>query len=181
LTALWMGTIVFISFASLLYPFLFIASKNIFSEGYIQFPLSLTPLSFSLFAGLAPASWLTGEARGIVEISRSTPRDFGASDRGAGVENLEKSPFGDRAGGVWSIVLESQLFPWLAKLASLVAPGKAAVLEGFDLSHAARVAGSTGQTSAGVSVSFAIWLLDQNASRRFDDASMHELFGPLNE
>lgn len=44
------------------------------------------------------------------------------------------------------MVLESQLFPWLARLASRVAPGKVG-LEEFDLSHAARVAGSTGQTS----------------------------------
>jgi hypothetical protein len=36
----------------------------------------------------------------------------------------------------------------------------------LDLSHAARVAGSTGHTSAGVSVSFAIVLLNENASRR---------------
>jgi hypothetical protein len=82
------------------------------------------------------------------------------------VGNREKSPFGGGGGSVWSIVLESQLFPWLAKLASLVAPGNAAVLEGFDLSHAARVAGSTGQTSAGFSVSFAILLSDESASRR---------------
>lgn len=99
----------------------------------------------------------------MVEISRSTPRDLGASDEVEGVLNLEKSPFGGAAGGVWSIVLESQLFPWLAKLASLVTPGKAAVPEGFALSHAARVAGSTGQASAGDSVSFAILLWDENA------------------
>ena len=56
-------------------------------------------------------------------------------------------------------------FPWLAKLASLVASGKAAVLEGFALSHAARVAESTGQASAGISVSFAILLRYENASK----------------
>jgi hypothetical protein len=61
------------SLASELYPFLFIASKNIFSEGYTQLPLSLTPLSFSLFAGFAPSA-LTGDARGMVDISRSRPR-----------------------------------------------------------------------------------------------------------
>jgi hypothetical protein len=82
-----------------------------------------------------------------------------------GALNLEKSPFDKGAGGVWSIVLESQLFPWLAKLASLVASGKAAVLEGFALSHAARVAESTGQASAGISVSFAILLEYENASK----------------
>jgi len=92
----------------------------------------------------------------MVETSRSTPKLFGVSDGTEGVINLENSPFADWGGGVWSIALESQLFPWLAKLASFVAPGKAAVLEGFALSHAARVAGSTGQASAGISVSFAI-------------------------
>ncbi len=35
-------------------------------------------------------------------------------------------------------------------------PGNASILEELDFSHAARVAGSTGQTSGGVSVSFAI-------------------------
>jgi hypothetical protein len=54
-------------------------------------------------------------------------------------------------------MLESQLFPLLASFASFVTPGKASGLEPpFDFSHAARVAGSTGQTSGEVSVSFAI-------------------------
>lgn len=59
-------------------------------------------------------------------------------------------------GGIWSIVLESQLFPTLAWLASLVIPGKTAglLLPGLFFSHAARVAGSTGHVSGGVSVSF---------------------------
>ncbi len=67
----------------------------------------------------------------------------------------KKPPLG--GGGVWSIELESQLFPLLARLASLVTPGKASTGEELDFSHAARVAGSTGHLSGGVSVSFAIF------------------------
>lgn len=63
------------------------------------------------------------------------------------------------AGGDWSMVLKSQLLPLLA---SVVATGKVD-LEGLDFSHAARVAGSTGQASAGGSDSFAIVKLGLNA------------------
>lgn len=83
--------------------FLFIASKNIFSDGYIQLPLALTPLSFSLFAGLESAESSTGEARGIVEITRWVPSPYSdepagvlASTAGDGAEEnqREKSPGG---------------------------------------------------------------------------------------
>ena len=57
--------------------------------------------------------------------------------------------------GVWSIVLESQLLPLLTWLAAAVALGKGG-LAALDLSHAARVAGSTGQASTSGSPSFAI-------------------------
>ena len=73
----------------------------------------------------------------------------------AGDVSFEKRPLALEGGGDWSILEESQLFPSLARLASLVAPGKGWG-GGFDFSHAARVAGSTGQASAGVSVSFGI-------------------------
>jgi hypothetical protein len=162
---------VFISAASPAWPFRFIASKNIFSLGYIQFPLSLTPLSFSLFAGFS--SLLTTEALGIVEISLSTPSSFGVGvaegEEGAeGVRKREKKLLGAGAGD-WSMVDESQLFPGLDWEAAAVAPGKGD-LEALDFSHAARVAGSTGQTSAGGSDSFAIAMFDLSVDRReFDD------------
>jgi len=81
------------------------------------------------------------------------------SEGGEGVVNRANRPFG--AGGVCSRVLESQLFPWLARWASVVASGKTA-LEELDFSHAARVAGSTGQASGVFSVSFVIlsWFMD---------------------
>lgn len=128
------------------------ASKNMRSDGYIQLPDSLTPLSFSLFAGFAPSELSTGDARGMVDISRSTPRDLGAVDASgvAGDMNLEKRPLG--GGGVWSICEESQLLPLLASLASMDAPWK--VLVDLDLSHAARVSASTGQASAVFSGAF---------------------------
>ena len=101
---------------------------------------------------------LTGEALGIVETSRSWPRVLGVSGGGGGGEvSLEKRPlaFG---GGDWSVWDESQLFPSVRRLASLAASGK-----GWGgllvFSHAARVAGSTGHTSAGVSVSLDILLV----------------------
>jgi len=68
------------------------------SEGYIQFPDSLTPLSLSLFAEFAPSELPTGDARGMVDISRSTLRPFGAVDEDGcvdGEKNLEKRPFGE--------------------------------------------------------------------------------------
>lgn len=121
------------------------------SDGYIQFPDSLTPLSLSLFAGFAPSEVSAGEVRGIVDISRSTPSPFGpfdGGDGGDGERSLEKRPLG--GGGVWSICDESQLLPWLALLASNDAPGKVVVGE-RDLSHAALLSASTGHVSAGVS------------------------------
>lgn len=49
------------------------ASKNMRSEGYIQFPDALSaPVSFSLFAGRSVGT--PGVERGIVLISRSVPR-----------------------------------------------------------------------------------------------------------
>lgn len=131
--------------------FLFIASKNIFSEGYIQFPLALVPPSFSLFAGFEPSESSSGDARGIVETTRCVPSpvDTAAASAG-GVEekNRENSP--GCAGGVWLISSESQALPLLAALA-LAAPGNDAV--GFAFNHAARVLSSTGHTSAGASAS----------------------------
>lgn len=121
------------------------------SEGYIQFPDSLTPLSLSLFAGLAPSEVSIGDARGIVDISRSIPSPFGAvdgDDCGDVERSLEKRPLG--GGGVWSICEESQLFPRFALLASIDAPGKV-VVEERDLSQAVLVSASTGHVSAGVS------------------------------
>ena len=66
----------------------------------------------------------------------------------------------EEVGGVWLIVLESQLLPLLDLLAAAVAPGKGRGFEAFDFSHAARVAGSTGQTSASVSVflDISLWI-----------------------
>lgn len=143
----------------LCFTFLFIASKNIFSEGYIQFPFSLTPLSFSLFAGFAPSELSTGDALGIVEITRCVSSPFGAAGASAGggeEKKREKSP-GIGAGGDWSISSESQELPLLAALGPADAPGKEAV--GLDFSHAARVFSSTGQTSAGASDSGVLAML----------------------
>lgn len=78
----------------------------------------------------------------------------GEGGEGQGVMNREKKLLGAGGGRDWSMVDESQLFPAEAWLATAVAPGKGD-LEALDFSHAARVAGSTGQTSAGGS-SFAI-------------------------
>lgn len=50
------------------------ASKNIFSDGYIQFPLELTPDSCSLFAGVEKGS-LALSARGMEETTRSVPKE----------------------------------------------------------------------------------------------------------
>lgn len=47
LTALWIGTTVFMSAARASYPFRFMASKNIFSEGYTHFPEGSMPDSIS--------------------------------------------------------------------------------------------------------------------------------------
>ena len=85
---------------------------------------------------------------------------MGVSGFGDGVEEdkkREKKPrgAGDAGGGDWSMLLESQLLPSLAELAVRVVPEKVGLVE-LDLSHAARVAGSTGQASAEDSVSFAI-------------------------
>ena len=96
----------------------------------------------------------------MVDISRSRPRDLGVSGLEEGFEGdmkREKNPrgAGDAGGGDWSMLLESQLLPSLAVLAVRVVPEKVDLVE-FDLSHAARVAGSTGQVSAEDSVSFAI-------------------------
>jgi len=59
----------------------------------------------------------TGDALGILEISRPRERGLGVSgdEGGEAEEDLkrEKSPPLDE-GGVWSIVEESQLFPLLA-------------------------------------------------------------------
>jgi len=71
------------------------ASKNICSEGYTQFPLLSFPLSTSLFAG---PSLGVDVARGIVEISRSVPRP-----------SRDRSRPGERI--LWSIWEESQLSP----------------------------------------------------------------------
>ena len=66
--------------------------------------------------------------------------------------------FGREDWADWSGVLESQP---AARLASGswdgLTPGNASILEELDFSHAARVAGSTGQISGGVSVSFAMF------------------------
>jgi hypothetical protein len=109
-----------------------------------------------------PSPLFTCDALGIVEISLSTPSSFGISGaleggEGHGIISLEKKPLGGGEEVDWSMELESQLFPSLAGLALVVAPGKGG-LEELDFSHAARVAGSTGQTSAEVSESFAMML-----------------------
>lgn len=96
--------------------------------------------------------------------------------------NLEKNPpgaGGGGGGGAWSIVLESQLLPLLVWLASAVTPGNAG-FEVFDFSHAARVAGSTGQTSAGVSESFAIFFgcrMLRALEGEKVDGFVHNIFG----
>lgn len=84
-----------------------------------------------------------------------------AGDEGADEKIRAKNPgldavvLREEEGCVWSIVLESQLLPWLALLACSVKPGKTSgLLPPLFFSHAARVAGSTGQASGGVSVSF---------------------------
>lgn len=69
--------------------------------------------------------------------------------------SFERRPLGGGE-GIWSMVLESQLFPALARLASAVAPGKTG-FEVLDFNQAARVTWSTGQISAGVSDSFVIF------------------------
>jgi hypothetical protein len=59
------------------WPFLLIASKNIFSEGYTQFPEACAPVSTSAFA---EAPWSTGHPsggpadRGIVLMTRFVSR-----------------------------------------------------------------------------------------------------------
>jgi len=87
LTALCIGTIVFISLSSLEYPFRFIASKNIFSEGYIHLPFALVPLSISLFAGVLPAVL---EVRGMLDITRSVPKDGEAWEGASGDGDAQK-------------------------------------------------------------------------------------------
>lgn len=52
-TALCIGTTVFMSAVRASYPLRFMASKNIFSEGYTQFPEPWAPDSISWFAALA--------------------------------------------------------------------------------------------------------------------------------
>lgn len=94
----------------------------------------------------------------MVEISRSTPRDFGVSDRVEGAVKRERNPVGGARGGVWSMVEELQLLPWLVEFTSAVAPEKVGA-NWFDLSHAARVAESTGQASAGDSVSLPMFIV----------------------
>lgn len=83
------------------------------------------------------------------------------------VVNREKKP--DGAGGVWSIALESQLFPWLARLASLVTPEKGAGFDPLDFNHACRVAWSTGHASGGVSASFVMLMLTARDGSEVDD------------
>lgn len=74
-----------------------------------------------------------------------------------GLVNRERKPVRGAGGGLWSMVFELHSCP-----ASAAVPGKVG-LEEFDLSHAARVAGSTGQTSAGGSVSLAMVLCGERA------------------
>jgi len=94
-----------------------------------------------------------------VEISRESPREGGVDDGGEGLEvNFERRP--GAGGTLWSIEEESQLVPEEEELAWVVAIGKVSTFE-LDFNHAARVAGSTGQTSAGASVSFAMFLFVQ--------------------
>lgn len=68
------------------------ASKNIFSDGYTQFPDASGPDSISWFAGLADAPWSTGHAaelplvRGMVDITRSVCRP--GCDEVPGTEGL---------------------------------------------------------------------------------------------
>lgn len=108
-------------------------------------------------SGAAPGASI-GDARGIVEISRSTPRlaagvafgvAFGEAQRRA------KKPGFEGCGVVrcWSIVLESQLASLRVGLGGV--PWKGG-LEAFDFSHAARVEASTGHDSAPVSSSLTI-------------------------
>ena len=101
-----------------------------------------------------------------METSRSSPKPLGVVETlgklelweggdGQGSKSREKKDFreeGELVGGAWSIVFESQLFPVLALfVAAAATPGKGG-REALDLSQAARVAGSTGQTSDSESV-----------------------------
>lgn len=87
-----------------------------------------------------------------MEISLSRLKDFGVSAAAVEVElevSFAKRPFAGGGGGDWSILRESQLLPWPARLGGdAVAYGFGnSGLEVWDCSHAERVDGSTGQIS----------------------------------
>src|ERR1700755_1484818 len=118
------------------------ASKNICSEGYIQFPVFLSaPVSFSLFAGLALEllcdEGSDGIARGIVDTSRcvasrnddSILEDCDAVGDWANCEESQEVWTGDcdGAAGGWGVALAFWAFACL--------------------SHASRVLWSTGQAA----------------------------------
>lgn len=73
---------------------------------------------------------------------------FGAGESAGFGELVKREKKPDFGGGVWSILLESQL----AALSVGDVPGKAG-FEDLEFSHAERVSGSTGHTSGGASVS----------------------------
>lgn len=144
---------VFISVALGSYAFLFIALKNICSEGYIQFPVVLSaPVSPSLFAGfdaVGPPSFAAavsrdvGVARGMEETSRWVPRRREARMPGGdvGVDVL----------GFWSSCVESQPSAWRGECGDCgggAAALAACALARACLSHASRVLSSTGQAAA---------------------------------
>jgi len=125
------------------------ASKNIFSEGYIQLPvLESEPVSRSLFAGFEFGSGVLllggdeGSVRGMVLISRSLARTPALEIPGIG-----NGSRGRAAGRLWSICEESQLSP--AAALKVRGADSAAFLASRDfLSHAARAVWSTGHASA---------------------------------